>query len=114
MSMAGVDFLRAMLDKRLPAPPFAGLMQIDVTEIEPGRVTFTWVPDESMCNATGMIHGGIVCTLLDTVERRVLSPSGAVGKRFPQRVRRRGAVERYLQVSGCRSVDCGGELVAKQ
>jgi uncharacterized protein (TIGR00369 family) len=28
---------------------------------------FTWVPDESMCNATGMIHGGIVCTLLDTV-----------------------------------------------
>jgi uncharacterized protein (TIGR00369 family) len=42
-------------------------MQIDVTEIEPGRVTFTWVPDESMCNATGMIHGGIVCTLLETV-----------------------------------------------
>jgi uncharacterized protein (TIGR00369 family) len=28
---------------------------------------FTCTPDESMYNATGTIHGGVVCTLLDTV-----------------------------------------------
>jgi uncharacterized protein (TIGR00369 family) len=67
MSMAGIDYLQAMMDHQLPPPPIAGLMQIDVIALEPGRVTMSCTPDESMYNATGTIHGGVVCTLLDTV-----------------------------------------------
>jgi uncharacterized protein (TIGR00369 family) len=66
-AMSGIDYLTAMKDGRLPAPPFGELLQIDIDDVARGRVAFTCVPDESMYNATGLIHGGIVCTLLDTV-----------------------------------------------
>jgi uncharacterized protein (TIGR00369 family) len=67
LSMAGIDYLTAMMNGALPPPPIAGLMQFDATTVAPGRVVFTCTPDESMYNATGTIHGGLVCTLLDTV-----------------------------------------------
>jgi uncharacterized protein (TIGR00369 family) len=65
LSMAGVDYLQAMIDGKLPPPP--GLMQFDIVSAEPGRVVFTCLPDESAYNPIGAIHGGLVCTLLDAV-----------------------------------------------
>ena len=38
-----------------------------VVDVENGSVTFTCTPDESMYNPLGTVHGGAVCTLLDTV-----------------------------------------------
>ena len=35
--------------------------------VEAGRVSFTCRPDESAYNPIGAIHGGLVCTLLDSV-----------------------------------------------
>jgi uncharacterized protein (TIGR00369 family) len=67
MSMAGVDYLQAMIDGKLPPPPIFGLMQFDIVSAEPGRVVFTCLPDESAYSPFGAIHGGLVCTLLDTV-----------------------------------------------
>ena len=67
MTMAGVDYLRAMVDGDLPQPPIAGLMEFDIAEVEPGRVVFTCKPDESAYNPIGAIHGGLICTLLDSV-----------------------------------------------
>ena len=66
-SMAGVDFLQAMIAGELPPPPINGLMQFDIVYAEPGRVVFTCLPDESAYNPIGAIHGGLVCTLLDAV-----------------------------------------------
>ena len=65
--MAGVDYLQAMIDGELPPPPISGLLQFDVMSAEPGRVVFTCRPDESAYNPIGAIHGGLVCTLLDSV-----------------------------------------------
>jgi len=67
LSMAGIDYLRAMVDGELPQPPIAGLMQFGIGAVEPGRVEFTCVPDESAYNPIGAIHGGLICTLLDSV-----------------------------------------------
>jgi uncharacterized protein (TIGR00369 family) len=67
LSMSGIDYLRAMVDGDLPQPPIAGLMEFDITEVEPGRVVFTCTPDESAYNPIGAIHGGLLCTLLDSV-----------------------------------------------
>ncbi|MET0897150.1 MAG: PaaI family thioesterase [Mycobacterium sp.] len=67
LSMAGVDYLTAMIDGTLPPPPIAGLMQFELAEAEPGRVVFTCRPDESAYNPIGAVHGGLVCTLLDSV-----------------------------------------------
>jgi uncharacterized protein (TIGR00369 family) len=67
LTMSGVDYLRAMVDGELPQPPIAGLMEFDIIEVEPGRVVFTCKPDESAYNPIGAIHGGLICTLLDSV-----------------------------------------------
>ena len=66
-TMAGVDYLRAMVDGDLPQPPIAGLMQFGVVSAEPGRVVFSCRPDESAYNPIGAVHGGLICTLLDSV-----------------------------------------------
>ena len=43
------------------------LMGFTMREVEPGRVMFDCVPDESAYNPIGVVHGGLVCTLADTV-----------------------------------------------
>ena len=67
LAMAGVDYLRAMADGTLPQPPIGGLMEFRIAEANEGRVVFTCQPDESAYNPIGAIHGGLVCTLLDSV-----------------------------------------------
>jgi uncharacterized protein (TIGR00369 family) len=67
MTMAGIDYLRAMIDGELPPPPIAGLLQFELVEAQHGRAVFTCVPDESAYNPIGAIHGGLICTLLDSV-----------------------------------------------
>ena len=67
LSMPGLDYLQAMLNGVLPPPPIAALMQSDLVVAEHGRVVFTCRPDESVYNPIGSVHGGLVCTLLDSV-----------------------------------------------
>jgi uncharacterized protein (TIGR00369 family) len=67
LSMSGIDYLRAMADGELPQAPIAGLLRFEVTSADPGRVVFTCEPDESAYNPIGAVHGGLVCTLLDSV-----------------------------------------------
>lgn len=64
---AGIDQLRAIRDGQLPPPPIAGHFGFQIMDISPGEVTFTGSPDESVYNPIGLVHGGFVCTLLDTV-----------------------------------------------
>ena len=66
-SMSGLAYWRAVIDGRLPPPPIGELTRTRVVDVESGRVTFTWTPDASMYNPIGLVHGGVVCTLLDTV-----------------------------------------------
>jgi uncharacterized protein (TIGR00369 family) len=65
--MTGLAYLHAMLDGTLPPPPIANLLNMMLTEADTGTVTFTCTPDESAYNPIGLIHGGLVCTLLDSV-----------------------------------------------
>ena len=65
--LTGLEFLRALRDGKLPPAPIAVLMGFRPVEVEPGRVVFEGTPDESVYNPIGMVHGGYVCTLADTV-----------------------------------------------
>jgi uncharacterized protein (TIGR00369 family) len=65
-SMAGIEFLRAIRDRRLPAPPIAMLMGFDLVEVETGRAVFEIVPGERHYNPIGVVHGGLAMTLLDS------------------------------------------------
>ncbi len=66
-AMAGIDHLRAIRDGLLPPAPIGGLMSFGISRVDVGEVVFTCTPDESAYNPIGVVHGGLVCTLLDSV-----------------------------------------------
>jgi uncharacterized protein (TIGR00369 family) len=64
--LAGLPFLEAIRDGRLPAPPISRLLGFKLTEVEAGRVVFECEPSESHYNPIGSVHGGVISTLLDS------------------------------------------------
>ncbi len=71
-----------MAEGTLPPPPISGLMEFTMVQADPGRVVFTCRPDESAYNPIGSIHGGLVCTLLDSVLGCALHSTLAQGKGY--------------------------------
>ncbi|HVK34419.1 MAG TPA: PaaI family thioesterase [Microlunatus sp.] len=64
--LAGRDYLTAMIEGRLPPPPIAQTLGFTLSRIADGEVWFTCEPHESHYNPIGLVHGGLVCTLLDS------------------------------------------------
>jgi uncharacterized protein (TIGR00369 family) len=65
-TLSGLDYLEAMRDGTIPPPPIAVLMQLRPVHVELGKVVFECDPSEAHYNPIGMVHGGLVCTVLDT------------------------------------------------
>ncbi len=64
--LTGIDFLRKMMAGELAGPSISSTMQMHLTDVGEGTVTFECVPDESHFNPLGTIHGGYACTVLDS------------------------------------------------
>jgi acyl-coenzyme A thioesterase PaaI-like protein len=65
-AMPGRELLKAISDGRLPPPPMAALVGAEIVSVNEGEVVFRCRPDESTYNPLGMVHGGLLCTMLDT------------------------------------------------
>ncbi|GAA1559919.1 PaaI family thioesterase [Brevibacterium picturae] len=65
-TMDGIDFLRKMAAGEVPGAPIGAHIGMQIAEVGEGTVTFHCHPDESHYNPIGMVHGGLVCTLLDS------------------------------------------------
>jgi len=65
-SMAGIEFLQAIRDGRLPPAPIAELLGMRLTEVERGHAVFEVTPAEQHYNPIGVVHGGLALTLLDS------------------------------------------------
>lgn len=65
-TMDGIDFLRKIAAGEIPGAPIGAHVGMDLAEVDEGTVTFRCYPDESHYNPIGMVHGGFVCTLLDS------------------------------------------------
>jgi uncharacterized protein (TIGR00369 family) len=63
--LSGREILEGILDGRLPPPPMATLIGAELVSVGPGEVVFRATPDESTYNPIGIVHGGLLCTLLD-------------------------------------------------
>ena len=61
-----IDYLRAIRDGKLPAPPIAKLLGMDLVEVEEGRAVFQLTPAEQHYNPIGVVHGGLAFTMLDS------------------------------------------------
>ena len=66
LDLSGLDYLRAIAEGRIPAPPVAELLGMGIVGIEPGRVTFKLDVGEHLYNPIGSVHGGVFCALLDS------------------------------------------------
>ena len=59
--------MQALADGKIPPPPIAMLFGMWPTRVERGLAQFECAPDESAYNPIGVVHGGLVCTLADSV-----------------------------------------------
>ena len=64
--MAGIDFLRAMMNGQLPQCAYQQTMDYDLVEVEDGRVVFAGKAAEYMLNPLGSVHGGYYAGMLDS------------------------------------------------
>ena len=66
-SMPGLDFVRAILNGQLPAPPVMQTIEPFDSSAEPGLVVMHSIPGIRHYNPIGSVHGGYAATLLDSV-----------------------------------------------
>src|SRR5262245_32352920 len=65
-SGSGIEFLEAIRRGELPAPPISLLLGFRLAEVGPGRAVFTVEPGEHHYNPIGVVHGGLLATVLDS------------------------------------------------
>ena len=65
--LSGREHLAAIVEGTLPPPPIAALLGLRIAGVGEGEAWFAVTPDESVYNPIGTVHGGLVCTLLDSV-----------------------------------------------
>lgn len=65
--LSGLDYFSGLRDGSIAPPPIASLMKFDLVDASHGHVEFQCRPGEAHYNPLGMVHGGLACTLLDTV-----------------------------------------------
>jgi len=81
-SLAGLEFLRAIRDGRLPHPPICALLGYRLTEVEPGQAVFEITASERHYNPIGVVHGGIAMTLLDSAMGCAVQTQMAAGRAY--------------------------------
>lgn len=64
--LAGIDYLSGILRGDYPAPPISRLMGFTLEEVREGRAVFAVEPGEHHYNPIGLVHGGLLATLLDS------------------------------------------------
>ena len=64
--MTGLEYIRAILEGRLPPPPMAVTLGFALAEAEDGRAVFRSEAAEFLYNPIGVVHGGFAMTLLDS------------------------------------------------
>jgi uncharacterized protein (TIGR00369 family) len=66
MEMSGLEYLQAAQQRHVSVAPIASLMGYELAEVREGRVMFTVSPDEYHYNPLGVVHGGLLATVMDS------------------------------------------------
>ncbi|MBA3524677.1 MAG: PaaI family thioesterase [Geodermatophilaceae bacterium] len=105
-AMSGREHLQAIAAGTMPPPPIAALMDMTLVEVGEGTVQFRCTPGESAYNPIGMVHGGFVATVLDTVTGCAVQTTLEAGLAY---------TSLEIKVSYLRPVHTGaGDLIANE
>lgn len=66
LSMSGLEFMQRFLKGEIAGAPIAGTLNLNLLDVEEGRVVFAGTPDFGALNPSGAVHGGWYGTLLDS------------------------------------------------
>jgi len=75
-----IEVFRKMVARELPAPPIGESFDFLLTEIGDGRAVFEGKPHAKFYNPLGTIHGGFICTLLDSAMACAIHATLEAGK----------------------------------
>ena len=81
LDLSGLEFMRGIVEGRLPGPPIGQTMGYTLHSVEDGRVVFRGTPQFNVTNPMGTVHGGWYGTLLDSAMACAVMtkvPKGAV------------------------------------
>jgi uncharacterized protein (TIGR00369 family) len=109
VSEDGKSFLRGMLDGRHPRAPYSDTMDIDLVEVEEGRVVFVGKPSARYLNPVGTIQGGWAATILDGAMAHCVHTTLKVGENYTTLEMKISFVRPVLPSTGI--VRCEGKLI---
>ena len=64
--LTGLELMQAYVARKLPAPPIAKLISMDITHVEHGHIFIAVQPNHQHLNTIGTVHGGFTATILDS------------------------------------------------
>lgn len=77
--LTGQEYLQGMIEGRVPPPPVAEMASSRLVSAGDGEAVFRCLPDESWLNPLGLVHGGLLCTLLDSAMGVAVQSTQPVG-----------------------------------
>jgi uncharacterized protein (TIGR00369 family) len=80
--LSGLEAMQALIDGDVPPPPIAALMDFRPVEVSEGRAVFGVQPAEFHYNPIGVVHGGLVATLLDSAMGCAVQTTLPAGTRY--------------------------------
>lgn len=109
VSEDGMSFLHGMLQGRHPSAPYAETMDIDLLEVEPGKVVFVGRPSARYLNPVGTIQGGWAATILDGAMAHAVHTTLQVGESYTTLEMKISYVRPVVPSTG--PVRCEGKLI---
>jgi uncharacterized protein (TIGR00369 family) len=64
--ISGLEFFAKLKAGELPRPPALQVLDIEFESFEKGKSVFSFEPAEFHYNPIGVVHGGVIATLLDS------------------------------------------------
>ncbi len=80
--LSGQEYLQGLVDGRIPPPPIAEMASSRLVSAGDGEAVFRCRPDESWLNPLGLVHGGLLCTLLDSAMGVAVQSTQPVGRGY--------------------------------
>ena len=104
LGMDGLSYLQALMAGEIPPPPIVAVMNMTLEGVTKGEAVFGLVPDESLYNPIGAVHGGAIATILDSATGCAVHSTLDVGWGYT-------SIEIYVNYIGG-TTDDSGKLIA--